>query len=346
MNAPIIACYQLSKTFTNVAAVKNVDLEIAAGAFVALLGPSGCGKTTVLRLLAGLETPDTGIIRIGEVEIAGKGFNLPPEKRRLGMVFQEYALFPHLSVRDNIAFGIRNRPDRDARVKEVLALVDLEDVQYRGPHSLSGGQQQRVALARALAPKPAVMLLDEPFSNLDAALRQRVRREIRQILLHAGVTTLFVTHDQEEALSISDHVAVMIDGNMMQYAPPEDLYRFPANQAVAGFLGETNFIAAEANGLFATCNLGTVQLHHAMQGNVTLMIRPENIRMQPDQQGLASIKTHEYVGHSWIVTLSLDQEQTLRCRLSGALPPPPLATRVALHVQDAVMAYPVNEREP
>jgi len=342
MNIPIIACYSLSKAFDGIQAVKNVDLEIAPGTFVALLGPSGCGKTTVLRLLAGLETPDTGVIRIGEMEIAGKGYALPPEKRRLGMVFQEYALFPHMSVRDNIAFGIRNRPDRDQRIDEVLTLVDLQAIQDRGPHSLSGGQQQRVALARALAPKPAVMLLDEPFSNLDAALRQRVRREIRQILLKAGVTTLFVTHDQEEALSLSDHVAVMIDGKIMQYGPPEELYRFPANHAVASFLGETNFLHGQACGTYAMTPLGRIQLHTAMQGQVTIMIRPENLILEPDPDGQTVISNHEYVGHSWIIMVRDQQNHTLRCRLNGSLPPPPIGSKVSMCVHDAAMAYPIS----
>ncbi len=342
MNTPIIACYTLSKAFNGIKAVKDVELEIAPGAFVALLGPSGCGKTTVLRLLAGLETPDTGVIRIGEVEIAGKGYALPPEKRRLGMVFQEYALFPHMSVRDNIAFGIRDRPDRDQRIDEVLTLVDLQSIQDRGPHSLSGGQQQRVALARALAPKPAVMLLDEPFSNLDAALRQRVRREIRQILLKAGVTTLFVTHDQEEALSLSDDVAVMIDGTIMQYGPPEELYRFPANQAVAGFLGETNFLQGQACGMYAESVLGRIQLHTAMQGKVTIMIRPENLILAPDPNGQATVCHHEYVGHSRIIMARDQQNQLLRCRLNGSLPPPPIGSKVSASVQDAAMAYQIS----
>lgn len=339
MNTPIIACYGLSKSFDGTKAVNNVDLEIAPGDFVALLGPSGCGKTTVLRLLAGLETPDTGVIRIGEVEIAGQGYALPPEKRRLGMVFQEYALFPHMSVRDNIAFGIRNRPDREQRIQEVLDLVDLKAIQDRGPHSLSGGQQQRVALARALAPKPAVMLLDEPFSNLDAALRQRVRREIRQILLNAGVTTLFVTHDQEEALSLSDHVAVMIDGKIMQFAPPQELYRFPANQDVAGFLGETNFLQGVARGMHAETVLGRVRLHSPMQGDVTIMIRPENIIVASTPGANAIVCTHEYVGHSWIVTVRDQQNNILRCRMNGSTEPPLVGTNVSLCVQDAVMAY-------
>ena len=339
VNTPIIACYSLSKTFDDVPAVQNVDLEIAPGDFVALLGPSGCGKTTVLRLLAGLESPDTGIIRIGEVEIAGKGYALPPEKRRLGMVFQEYALFPHMSVRDNIAFGIRDRPDRDQRINEVLELVDLKAIQHRGPHSLSGGQQQRVALARALAPKPAVMLLDEPFSNLDAALRQRVRREIRHILLKAGVTTLFVTHDQEEALSLSDHLAVMIDGQIMQYGPPQELYRFPANQAVAGFLGETNFLAGKAQGDYAETCLGRVPLHTPANGEVTIMIRPENLVLQPDPAGKVTISSHEYVGHSWIVMVRDQHNHSFRCRLNGALPPPSCGETVTVCVQDAAMAY-------
>lgn len=340
MNAPIIACYQLSKQFDGVQAVNEMNLEIAAGDFVALLGPSGCGKTTVLRLLAGLETPDKGVIRIGETQIAGEGFFLPPEKRRLGMVFQEYALFPHMSVRDNVAFGIRKQPDCDQRVNEVLELVDLEDIQHRGPHSLSGGQQQRVALARALAPRPAVMLLDEPFSNLDAVLRQRVRREVRQILLAAGVTTLFVTHDQEEALSLSDHLAVMINGRMMQYGPPEELYCFPANEDVARFLGETNCLRGQANGRTAQCQLGPVELHTPTEGHVTIMIRPENLTLHPATNGHAIVTAQEYVGHSWIFTVRLQPDITLRCRMPGAgNTSTPVGTKVSLRVQGPVMAY-------
>jgi len=339
VNTPIIACHQLSKRFADVTAVKNLDLEIATGDFVTLLGPSGCGKTTVLRLLAGLEKPDSGLIRIAETEMARPGFFLPPEKRRLGMVFQEYALFPHMSVRDNIAFGIRQHPDRDRRVDEVLELVDLEIFQHRGPHTLSGGQQQRVALARALAPEPAVMLLDEPFSNLDAALRQRVRREIRQILLRAGVTTLFVTHDQEEALCLSDHLAVMIDGRMMQYGPPEELYRYPATQAVAAFLGETNFLTGQADGCAAQSPLGIIQLHDPMAGAVTIMVRPENVMVQPARDGIAVIIAQEYVGHSWIVTVAIPDGQHLRCRMPGTVAPAAVGSRVALAVQGAAMAY-------
>ncbi len=347
MNTPIIACYGLSKSFDGIEAVKNVDLEIRPGALVALLGPSGCGKTTVLRLLAGLETPDTGIIRIGELEIAGKGYALPPEKRRLGMVFQEYALFPHMSVRDNIAFGIRHRPDKEERVEEVLRLVDLTAIENRGPHSLSGGQQQRVALARALAPRPAVMLLDEPFSNLDAALRQRVRREIREILMQAGVTTLFVTHDQEEALSLSDQVAVMINGKIMQFGSPQELYCYPENQAVAGFLGETNFLDGDAQGQSADTALGRIPLHTPMQGAVTVMVRPENIRIETGKHAPANctVCSYEYVGHSWIIRLMNAKGNQLRCRISGTAAPPAVGASVAVSIPDTAMAYPKQAQQ-
>ena len=229
------------KAFAECRAVDGVNLDIETGEIMALLGPSGCGKTTMLRLLAGFERPDQGCIQLdGEIIAGGRTF-LPPEKRRLGMVFQDYALFPHLSVRGNVAYALGRRGDR-SRVDEVLELVGLGELAERAPHELSGGQQQRVALARALAGTPSAVLLDEPFSGLDAALRARVRGEVREILRRAGVTALFVTHDQEEALSLADRVAVMCDGRIAQVGTPEEVYGRPESRWVAEFLGEADVL--------------------------------------------------------------------------------------------------------
>ncbi len=217
----------LRKSYGDVLAVASVDLEVEAGSICALLGPSGCGKTTTLRLIAGLERPDAGKIAIGERTLNGDGAFVAPERRRIGMVFQDYALFPHLDVAGNVGYGLGRKPDR-GRVAEVLELVGLAGDAGRSVHELSGGQQQRVALARALAPTPELVLLDEPFSNLDASLRDRLRSEVRQILADAGVTALFVTHDQAEALSIADTVAVMNEGLIEQVGTPEEAYSRPA----------------------------------------------------------------------------------------------------------------------
>ena len=334
-----IRCHWLCKRYAEAHAACGVSLAVPAGHFAALLGPSGCGKTTVLRMLAGLETPDHGTIELDGRTVSGPGTWVPPEARRIGMVFQEYALFPHLDVRQNIAFGLRRHPDPARRVDEVLRLVDLEAVADRWPHALSGGQQQRVALARALAPGPDVILLDEPFSNLDAALRQRVRAEIRAILRQAGVTAVFVTHDQEEALSLADRVAVMIEGRIMQEGPPEELYCFPANRTVATFLGETNFLDGQAAGTTATCELGTIPLHQTANGRVAIMIRPEAIDVAPAPDGPAIVIDHDYLGHSRMLRVRLPSGGTVKARLSGAAPAPTDGQRVALRVTGAAMAY-------
>ena len=243
------------KEFNRLAAVRNVSFELQQGQLMALLGPSGCGKTTTLRLIAGFERLDDGEIEIGGRIVAGKGLHLPPEKRRIGMVFQEYALFPHLSVDQNVRFGLHSYPDDpQRRVAAVLELVGLSGFGPRMPHELSGGQQQRVALACALAPQPELVLLDEPFSNLDAGLRVRVRAEVRSILRQANATAIFVTHDQEEALSLVDTVAVMIDGTIRQAARPQALYRQPADRDVAAFLGDANFLPGIAQGVASNLN--------------------------------------------------------------------------------------------
>ncbi|HSK94243.1 MAG TPA: ABC transporter ATP-binding protein [Candidatus Angelobacter sp.] len=273
----------LSKRFGEVVAVDDVDLAVAEGEFLGVLGPSGCGKTTLLRLVAGFERPDAGGIEIDGAAVAGPRRNVPPERRRIGMVFQESALFPHLDVAGNIGFGLARR-EREARVAELVALVGLAGLQRRMPHELSGGQQQRVALARALAPDPALVLLDEPFSSLDATLRAQLRGEVRDILRTAGATTVFVTHDQGEALEISDRVAVMRAGRLEQVSTPDELYLRPVNRFVAGFVGEANLLPGEVRHgevqtLVGRFRAGNGALADGIRAEV--LLRPEQLHMLP-----------------------------------------------------------------
>ena len=223
-----VRCTGIHKSFRQVTAVDGATFSVEEGSVLALLGPSGSGKTTTLRLIAGFESPDAGTVEIAGTVVAGDGRFVPAERRRVGMVFQDYALFPHLSVRGNVAYGLPRGPERDRRVDEVLELVGLTATGERMPNQLSGGQQQRVALARALAPNPSVILLDEPFSNLDPALRGRVRDEVKRILREAGSTAIFVTHDQEEAFALADSVGVMLAGQIVQMGSPEAVYADPA----------------------------------------------------------------------------------------------------------------------
>src|SRR5690606_17365444 len=273
-----LQCFDLRKHYGQIVALRGFNLSVRAGQIVTLLGPSGGGKTTALRLIAGFETPDSGRILINGQLMAGDGVFVPPENRRVGMVFQEYALFPHLTVFENVVFGVSgNAADKAARAKEMLALVGLEDTAKRLPHELSGGQQQRIALARALAPRPQIVLLDEPFSNLDAALRAQVRREVRDILKSTGATCVFVTHDQREAFTLSDEVVILLDGTIAQVGTPRTVYTQPATREVAAFVGETNLLPGEADGATVTCVLGTLPLEVHTYGKVDVLIRPEII---------------------------------------------------------------------
>ncbi|HVM29342.1 MAG TPA: ABC transporter ATP-binding protein [Candidatus Limnocylindrales bacterium] len=271
----------IAKRFGPVLALDGFELEVRSGRILCLLGPSGCGKTTALRLLCGFEQPDQGTVEISGRRVSTPTESVPPERRRVGMVFQDFALFPHLSVRDNVGYGIRRDADRRVRVAELLDMVGLADEADRLPHQLSGGMQQRVALARALAPRPDVVLLDEPFSNLDQALRTQLRGEVREILRQAQATAVFVTHDQDEALTIADDVCVMSRGRVEQCATPELIYSEPATPFVASFVGTANFMHAECREGVASTRLGRVRLIGPRigrpEGRALVVLRPEHL---------------------------------------------------------------------
>jgi iron(III) transport system ATP-binding protein len=301
----------------SVAAVTAADLDIEAGSIVALLGPSGCGKTSLLRAIAGLESPTAGSASIGGATVSSHGSGkrqwVNPEKRNVGMVFQDGALFPHLTVAQNIVFGLRamrkelSRAEVLARVDELLDLVDLQGFGDRLPNTLSGGQQQRVALARSLAPQPKVLLLDEPFSALDTSLRVQVRAEVARIVRDVGVTTVFVTHDQDEAFVLGDKVAVMQAGNIEQFGTPDELYRSPATPWVAGFVGEANFVVgvvAHNDATVAATPIGVITIDDRRadpnSNEVRVLVRPEQVslRLDPtDGAEAATVRTVEYYGH-------------------------------------------------
>ncbi|MYE25669.1 MAG: ABC transporter ATP-binding protein [Chloroflexi bacterium] len=307
----------LTKIFDDgVLAVQDISLQVRRDEFLTLLGPSGGGKTTALRLLAGFETPTRGRIQIGDHIVADDSHFIPPEKRRVGMVFQDYALFPHVDVAGNIAFGLQgSKKDQARRVEGLLSLVGLSQFAQRMPYELSGGQQQRVALARALAPNPDILLLDEPFSNLDTHLREQVRTDVRRILLETDTTAIFVTHDQQEALSLSDEIAIMFDGKLIQVATPHVLYNRPANTQVARFVGDANFLQAEAHGMTADSLLGEVKLFHPKTGRVDLMIRPEALAVNFEGHGkTATVLWREFYGHYQRLGLALEDGTELIAR--------------------------------
>jgi iron(III) transport system ATP-binding protein len=302
----------LSKAFGASPVLAGLDLEVPAGSLTAVLGPSGCGKTTLLRLLGGFERADGGSIRLGKRVLCDAATHLAPERREIGFVPQEGALFPHLDVAANVGFGLPRSQRRGGRIEELLALVDLQGLAKRFPHQLSGGQQQRVALARALAPEPGLVLLDEPFDALDAGLRAQVRSEVRETLRAAGATALLVTHDQEEALSLADVVAVMRDGRIVQAADPQTLYRDPVDVDVALFVGEAVLLEGQVDGDHVETPLGRLWARGAEGAEgawATAMLRPEQILCRPGEASgggaRGRVLSTEFYGHDATARIAL-----------------------------------------
>ena len=330
-----IECRGLYESYGDTVALDDFDLVVENGSIVSLLGPSGCGKTSALRAIAGFEPPDAGTVAIGGRTVFSDGVDVPPEKRRVGMVFQEYALFPHMTVADNVGYGVTEE-DRAARVAEILELVGLTGMDDRLPSELSGGEQQRVALARALAPRPDVVLLDEPFSNLDAPQRERMRREVRRILRDAGATAVFVTHDQSEALAIADQVAVMRGGHVVQVGSPLEVYQSPTDPWVASFLGESITIDGIAADGSVKTELGTFPAAGAADGPVEVVIRPEWITPTPAINGEGVVIDREYYGHDQMLLVELPDGQRVQARI-GPRPVLEPGDRVDLDFDDAVV---------
>ncbi len=328
-------CRSLVKTFGGVPAVSDFTLSIPHGQITALVGPSGCGKTTALRLIAGFETPDSGEIVIGGRVAVGPGHLAPPEKRRVGMVFQEGALFPHTTVAQNAGYGLPRNEHRRDRVSEVLALVGLADFSDRMPHQLSGGQQQRVALARALAPRPEILLLDEPFSNLDPGLRDQVRSDVLRILKDTGVTAIFVTHDHDEALLLGETVVVMRNGNVEQASPPETIFHQPATRFVAEFLGTVDFLPALPceNGL--ATEVGTVPCDPIPPetGSIEVMVRPDCIDCLPSDDGPGVVVSREFRGAFYLYRIALLSGNSVHCLLPHTCEYP-VGRKVAVRLRD------------
>jgi iron(III) transport system ATP-binding protein len=321
-----IAIKNLTKSFTGdatQAAVAGLDLDIKENSFVTLLGPSGCGKTTTLRMIAGYIVPDQGSIHVNGRLLSSPGSVVPPDQRGMGMVFQNYAVWPHKNVYENVVFGlkIRRTPSEQARkkVEHALALVNLGGLERRYPNELSGGQQQRVALARSLVVEPDILLLDEPLSNLDAKLRERMRTELKQLQRRTGITFVYVTHDQAEALALSDQIAVIHAGQLQQYGPPHEVYGRPANRLVADFMGLVNLVPGKVTGGGTVEAAGGLRLQLTLPDtirpgdNVEVAIRPENIRLSAAGNGPhATISERTFLGNISEYYASLDSGPTLR----------------------------------
>jgi len=327
MDNPILQVQGVSKSFSrqSVPVLAQISFELAPGEILGLLGPSGCGKTTLLRIIVGFETPTMGKVCLeGDCVSDGK-YLVPPERRHTGMVFQDYALFPHLAIAENIAFGLQHKSQRLSRsqikdrVTEVLSLVGLTGLEHRYPHELSGGQQQRIALARALAPRPHLILLDEPLSNLDVQVRQRLRHEIRHILKATGIAAIFVTHDQEEAMAISDRIGVMHQGRLEQIGTPEEIYRAPASRFVAEFVTQANFLPARRQGEIWSTEFGQWCLHCPeidQKNSGELMLREEEIQLQPDQTSSVVIRDRQFLGREYRYCLETATGQRIHARTS------------------------------
>lgn len=332
----------VQKRFGNQTVLRQVSLELKSNELLGVLGSSGSGKTTLLRIIAGFESVTGGEIFLEGALLADKNFSLAPEKRNVGIVPQDGALFPHLSVYENIGFGIAKDKGRDARIRQLLALIELTEFAQRKPQELSGGQAQRVALARALAPKPKLVLLDEPFSALDADLRARLRSDVRRILREEEVSAILVTHDQEEALSLADRVAVLRDGEIVQVGTPTEIYNSPADVGIATFLGDSVLVDGQIIDGKVNTDLGKLTpLNQVTEGaKGVVAIRSENFYLQPNPAGESEVVGRVFFGHDAVVEV---QTPTLKIRARSNGPfAPEVGMRVNLWVRGAVNFYPAT----
>ncbi len=327
------------KRYDDTVAVERASLDVAAGEVVALLGPSGCGKTTLLRLIAGFERPDDGVVEIAGRAVAGTGSWVPPERRHVGMVFQDYALFPHLTVEENIGFGLA-RAERAKRVPMLLALVDLCGHGKRYPHELSGGQQQRVALARALGPSPSAVLLDEPWSSLDPQLRTGLRDEVIGLLRRLHLAVVLVTHDREEAFAVADRIALMRDGTVVQEGRPEDLYYDPACRWSATFVGDANLVRGPVRDGLVHTPLGMFPANGASGSEMAeVLLRPELLELHVDPNGPAQVVGREFRGHDVLYRLRLGTVDLIAQRPSNETVPLGASVRIELHDRSAAVFH-------
>ncbi len=328
---PAVELTGITHRYGTLVAVKNLSFTVGPGEVVCLLGPSGCGKTTALRIAAGLETPSSGSVHIAGRLVSGEGVQIPPEGRHVGLVFQDYALFPHLSVLENVAFGLQNNRDRKTRAMDVLDLVGMADYARAFPHTLSGGQQQRVALARALAPEPALVMMDEPFSGLDARLRDQVRDNTLHALKNSNTASLMVTHDAEEAMYLSDRIIVMRDGELVQEGTPLDLYQRPVDPFVAAFFGDVNTVPGIVDGEMVDTAIGRFPAAGKANGAaVEVVVRPEALRLTPSAAhsmgpGYAKVLASRMLGRTSLVHLctckTTGEELHLHARVPGSFLP-------------------------
>ncbi len=314
---PVVEISNAIKTFDQTAAVNDLSLTISSNELLVLVGPSGCGKSTLLRLIGGLTTLDSGLIRLYDNNVDDGHTAVPPEKRNVGLVFQDHALFPHLTVHENVGFGLEKRlRGRDSvRVNEMLELVGLADYKDRYPHELSGGEQQRVAVARALAPKPSLLLLDEPFASLDTNLRAQIRRDVVNIVRQTEIPTILVTHEQSEALSIGDRLIVMNNGRIVQSGTAHQVFHEPTTQFVAEFMGEADFLPVVVSDKEATCELGSARISNPTSKPL-MMVRPDDLHIKQDEAGSSTLIDCEFRGATQTFTVQLASGRTVRAEMS------------------------------